>query len=75
MRRICSRIIDLVASVKKLTGWFKEEDYPEDIVNKETRGHLKIFHCVVLKHLKEVHWAMVELSYPYWLSTIPFLII
>ena len=64
MRRICSRRIDLVANVKKLKEWFKGTGYSEDMVNKETREHLKILHCVVLKHLKEVHWAMVELRYP-----------
>ena len=64
MQRICSRRIDLVANVKKLKEWFKGTGYSEDMVNKKTREHLKILHCVVLKHLEEVHWAMVELRYP-----------
>ena len=55
MRRICSRRIDLDANVKKFKDWFKQRDYSEDMVNKETRGHLKILHYVVLKHLKEVY--------------------
>ena len=37
MRRICSKKKNLVANVRKLTDWFKERGYPEDMVNKETK--------------------------------------
>ena len=37
MRRSCYKKSDLVANIGKLTDWFKERDYPEDMVNKETK--------------------------------------
>ena len=41
MRRICSKKSDLVANIGKLKDWFKERDYPEDMVNKETKRALE----------------------------------
>ena len=64
MRRISSKKSDLVPNVWKLKDWFKERGYPEDMINKETKGHLKVLHWVVLKHLKEVYQVIVELGYP-----------
>ena len=40
MKRICSKKRDLVSNVGKLKDWFKERDYPEDMVNKETKRAL-----------------------------------
>ena len=37
MRRSCYKKSDLVTNIGKLTDWFKERDYPEDMVNKETK--------------------------------------
>ena len=70
MRRICSKKSDLVANIGKLKDWFKESGYPEDMFNKETKRALNFLHQVVLKHLKEVYQATVELGYPKWLTTI-----
>ena len=64
MRRICFRRIDQVANVKKLKDWFRERGYTEDLVNKGTRGPLKILYFVALKHLEEAYWEIVELRYP-----------
>ena len=41
MKRICSRRSDLIVSINKLKGWFRERGYPEEIVNKETKGALE----------------------------------
>ena len=40
MKRICSKKRDLVSNIGKLKDWFKERDYPEDMVNKETKRAL-----------------------------------
>ena len=40
MRRICSKKSDLLANVRKLKDWFRERDYPEEMVNKETKRAL-----------------------------------
>ena len=64
MRRICSKRVDLIANAEKLKNSFRERGYTEDMFNKEKRGSLKILYFVVLKHLKEAHWEMVELRYP-----------
>ena len=41
MRRICSKKSDIVDNVGKLKDWFKERDYPEHMVNKETKTALE----------------------------------
>ena len=35
MERICSRRSNLIVKINKLKDWFRERDYPEEIVNKE----------------------------------------
>ena len=44
MRRICSTKSDLVVNGRKLKDWLNERCYSEDMVNKETKGHLKVLH-------------------------------
>ena len=41
VRRICSEKSDLVANFGKRKDWFKERDYQEDMVNKETKRALE----------------------------------
>ena len=41
MKRICSRRSDLIVSINKLKDWFRKRGYPEEIVNKETKGALE----------------------------------
>ena len=41
MKRICSRRSDLIVNINKLKDWFRESDYPEEIVNKETKRALE----------------------------------
>ena len=41
MRRICSKISNLVAIVRNFEHWFKERDYPENVVDKETKKALE----------------------------------
>ena len=41
MRRICSKISNLVAIVRNFEHWFKDRDYPENVVGKETKRALE----------------------------------
>ena len=41
MRKICSKVSNLVANVRNFEHWFKERDYPENVVDKETKRALE----------------------------------
>ena len=41
MKRICSRISDLIVNIIRLKDWFRERGFPEEIVNKETKRALE----------------------------------
>lgn len=64
MKIICSKISYLVANVRSLKTGSGKEAVQRIFSTRKQRGHFKLIHQVVLKHLKKVCQTTAEMGYP-----------